>query len=577
MLHTRFMADQEPTKTEITSEAARAGVHLKGRYLIERELGSGGFGTVFLARDTQLHDKAVVVKILRDLHDDGWARKKFVAECQALARINHPGVVQVLDDGETMQHQPFLVMQFVDGAALRSAMSETGMELGRVGRIMEQIGQALTAAHEHGVVHRDLKPENIMLCDLGGGKEMPVLVDFGIATVSEPGQGEPQPTRVAGSYSYMAPEQMSGTPSAASDIYSLGVIAYEMVTGVRPFKLSASDPPMQLWFQQKEGAKTKPTSLRPDLPEAAETLILKALSFQPQDRYAHACEFGDALAAALRAGPNVVSKPKFSTSTSGAQSVEMASVLFLDIVGYSMQPMEKQSRLITGLQQIVRGTEDFKIANSCGNLISLPTGDGMAMVFFHDPIAPVRCAIEISEALKQNLALQLRMGVHSGPVYRHADIKDELNVLGSGINIAQRVMDCGDAGHILVSKSVADVLSQLSGWSENLHDLGECQVKHGVKVHLYNVYTNENGNAALPAKLRAKPATGKRSRTAQWGVYIIPPLLITILLRFFLNTSEVTRDRPLTFTETFIIFVALLAVMAVILWLKRWVAAKLAR
>ncbi|HEY6393696.1 MAG TPA: adenylate/guanylate cyclase domain-containing protein, partial [Bryobacteraceae bacterium] len=258
-------------------------------------------------------------------------------------------------------------------------------------------------------------------------------------------------------------------------------------------------------------------------------------------------------------------------------SVEMASVLFLDIVGYSMHPMERQSRLLTELQQIVRRAEDFKISNSCGNLISLPTGDGMAMVFFHDPIAPVRCAFEISEALKQNPALQLRMGVHSGPVYRHADIKDELNVLGGGINFAQRVMDCGDAGHILVSKSVADVLSQLSGWSESLHDLGECQVKHGVTVHLYNVYTKENGNPALPAKLRAKPPAAKRSRTAQWSLYLIPPLLITMALRAFFNTSEVTRDRPLTFAETFVIFVALLAVMAMILWLKRWVAAKLAR
>jgi serine/threonine protein kinase len=570
------MADQEPTKTEITLEPVRVGVQLKGRYLIERELGSGGFGTVFLARDTQLHNKAVVVKILRDLHDDGWAHKKFIAECEALARINHPGVVQVLDDGETMQRQPFLVMQFVDGVPLRSVIVKGGMDLRRVGRIAEQIGQALTAAHEHGVIHRDLKPENVMLSDLGGGKEMPVLVDFGIATVSEPGHGEPQPTRVAGSYSYMAPEQMSGTPGAASDIYSLGVIAYEMVTGVRPFKLNPSDPPMQLWFQQKEGVKEKPAKLRPELPESAETAILKALSFQPQDRYAHACEFGDALAAGLSPSTGVVSKPK-STASSGAQSVEMASVLFLDIVSYSMQPMERQSQLLTALQQIVRGTEDFKIANSGGNLISLPTGDGMAMVFFHDPIAPVRCAIEISEALKQNLALQLRMGIHSGPVYRHADIKDELNVLGGGINLAQRVMDCGDAGHILVSKSVADVLAQLSGWSENLHDLGECQVKHGVTVHLYNVYTKENGNPQLPAKLRTKPAPAKQSRARQWGLLLIPPLVVTIILRVFFNTSEVTRDRPLTFTETFMVFAALLAVMAMIIWLKRWLAGKLAR
>src|SRR5258708_26516165 len=138
-------------------------------------------------------------------------------------------------------------------------------------------------------------------------------------------------------------------------------------------------------------------------------------------------------------------------------------------------------------------------------------------------------------------------------------------------------MDWGDGGHIRVSKSVADVVAQLGGWSENLHDLGEYQVKHGVVVNIYNVYANEYGNPALPAKLRTKPAAAKRSRTAQWGLYLVPPLLVTIILRVFLNTSEVTRDRPLTFAETFIVFVVLVAVMAMILWLKRWVATKLAK
>src|SRR5258706_7349302 len=129
------MAGQEPKKPEITFEPVREGVQLKDRYLIEREIGSGGFGTVFIARDTQLHNKAVVVKILRDLHDDGWARKKFVAECEALARINHPCVVQVLDDGETLQQQPLLVMQFVDGVALRSVIAKGRMDLSHVCRI----------------------------------------------------------------------------------------------------------------------------------------------------------------------------------------------------------------------------------------------------------------------------------------------------------------------------------------------------------------------------------------------------------------------------------------------------------
>ena len=247
----------------------------------------------------------------------------------------------------------------------------------------------------------------------------------------------------------------------------------------------------------------------------------------------------------------------------------MASILFLDIVSYSTQPMDQQSRSITRLQQLVRETAQFKQATARGDLLSLPTGDGMALVFFHDPVAPIQCAIDIARALKHDQALPLRMGVHSGPVYRHADIRDQLNVVGGGINIAQRVMDCGDAGHILVSRSVADVLKQLSDWAEHVHDLGECQVKHGVTVHLYNVYTADGGNSAVPAKLRARKPPARRSLVARVAVYIIPPLAITLLLRVFFDTSDVTRDRPLTSGETLVIFVALLIVMAVILWLKR--------
>jgi class 3 adenylate cyclase len=250
------------------------------------------------------------------------------------------------------------------------------------------------------------------------------------------------------------------------------------------------------------------------------------------------------------------------------QPVEMASILFLDIVSYSTQPMDQQSRSITRLQQTVRETAQFKQATARGDLLSLPTGDGMALVYFHDPVAPIQCAIDIARALKQDQALPLRMGVHSGPVYRHADIRDQLNVVGGGINIAQRVMDCGDAGHILVSRSVADVLKQLSGWAGHVHDLGECQVKHGVTVHVYNVHTADAGNPAVPAKLRAKKPPGRRSPVARVAVYVIPPLAITLALRAFFSTSEVTRDRPLTPAETLIIFVALLVVTAVILWLK---------
>src|SRR6266853_68017 len=157
-------------------------------------------------------------------------------------------------------------------------------------------------------------------------------------------------------------------------------------------------------------------------------------------------------------------------SSESQPSMEMAAVLFMDIVRFSLNPLEKQTELLRTLQTIVRATEQFGKAQAAGDLISLPTGDGMALAFFHDLVAPVKCAIEIQTALRGHPELPLRMGVHTGPIFRHSDIKDNINVVGGGINIAQRVMDCGDAGHILVSRPVAEVLEQMTDWAASLHD-----------------------------------------------------------------------------------------------------------
>ena len=187
--------------------------------------------------------------------------------------------------------------------------------------------------------------------------------------------------------------------------------------------------------------------------------------------------------------------------------LEMAHVLFMDIVGYSKMPMDHQKAVLCTLQSVVCATPEFLQAQASQEMIRLPTGDGMALVFFGDAEAAARCALEITKALESHPEIPLRMGLHSGSVYRVADINANQNVAGEGINIAQRVMDCGDAGHILASQSVADVLGQLSIWKASLHDLGEAEVKHGVRVHLYNLYTNEAGNSALPNKVAtSKPA-----------------------------------------------------------------------
>ena len=189
-----------------------------------------------------------------------------------------------------------------------------------------------------------------------------------------------------------------------------------------------------------------------------------------------------------------------------SDAMKTAHVLFMDIVAYSRRSIDEQTGLLHILQEIVQGTPQVARAQAAGQLTSIPTGDGMALVFFSEPTAPVECALHVAKALKSHPELQLRMGVHSGPVNEIIDVNGRINVAGTGINMAQRVMDSGDAGHILLSKRVAEDLSQYSRWQPLLHDLSEVEVKHAVRVHLFNLYTEEVGNPASPKKVRKRKA-----------------------------------------------------------------------
>jgi TolB-like protein/Tfp pilus assembly protein PilF len=191
-----------------------------------------------------------------------------------------------------------------------------------------------------------------------------------------------------------------------------------------------------------------------------------------------------------------------STSAGAGVRLEIGHVLFMDLVGYSRLLLDEQRELLERLTEIVRNTEQVRAAEATDKLIRLPAGDGMALVFFNSPEAPVQCAIEVAERLKQYPELKLRMGIHSGPVNEVRDVNGRANVAGAGINIAQRVMDCGDAGHILLSKRVAEDMAHSRQWRTYLHDLGECAVKHGVPIFIVNLYTDEIGNAELPEKVK---------------------------------------------------------------------------
>ena len=191
------------------------------------------------------------------------------------------------------------------------------------------------------------------------------------------------------------------------------------------------------------------------------------------------------------------------SSESGSDAnFEIGHVLFIDIVGYSKLLIHEQTEQLQKLREIVRATEQFRAAQAEGKLLRLPTGDGGALVFRTTPEAPVACALEISRTLKNHPQLRVRMGIHSGPVQEVTDLNEQINIAGAGINIAQRVMDCADAGHILLSKRVADDLEQYARWRQLLHELGTCEVKHGVTVALVNLYSDEIGNRALPKKFK---------------------------------------------------------------------------
>src|SRR5205814_6772424 len=196
-----------------------------------------------------------------------------------------------------------------------------------------------------------------------------------------------------------------------------------------------------------------------------------------------------------------------SGETSRYLKLEIAHVLLTDIVGYSKLLHNEQSEVLRELNEIVRNTEQFRAADAAGALLRLPTGDGVALIFRNSPEAPAQCALEVAEALKTRPRFQLRMGIHSGPVNEVADLNERANFAGAGINIAQRVMDCGDAGHILLSKHVAEDLEHHERWRPHLHELGEVMVKHGVGIRLVNLATDGLGNPEVPAKIQRERAT----------------------------------------------------------------------
>jgi TolB-like protein/class 3 adenylate cyclase len=225
--------------------------------------------------------------------------------------------------------------------------------------------------------------------------------------------------------------------------------------------------------------------------------------------------------------------------------LEIAHVLFLDIVGYSKFSVNEQHAQVEELNEIVRLCEQFRKAEAAGRLLKIPTGDGVALVFYKSPEEPAQCAFEISRALKEHPRLQIRMGIHSGPVSGVVDLTEQMNVAGAGINIAQRVMDCGDAGHILLSRHVAEDLAEYERWRRFLHDIGTFEVKHGVPLSVTNLYSDEVGNAQLPTKLQAVRKHRAHLRWAEIGAALLVLGAIIAGIFFFARRPTTSALRVL--------------------------------
>lgn len=303
-LNLKWQTTQKTPLSEVTSlkgsDTLPAGMLLEGQYEIIQLLGRGGLGETYLARDQAFApcERLVVIKILQsEIDDRDWALHKFLHEIEALARIRHPNVVEVLNKGWLANGDPFFVMTYVKGTQLRDKIHPQGMDIGQVAEVMRQLCAALTTIHAEGIIHRDLKPENIMLETDANGKYLVKVIDFGVAKVKDSRLAPGITGIVTGTIAYMSPEQFIGRQVYdTSDIYALGIIAYEMLTGRHPFNAEEAWELLQL---HQEGIRLPATALRPKLPETINAVLSRAMAYDPRDRYESAAAFSQALMQSL--------------------------------------------------------------------------------------------------------------------------------------------------------------------------------------------------------------------------------------------------------------------------------------
>ena len=504
------------------------------------ELGRGAFGVTYLAVDNVLRRKVAlkVIDVPAAARTSQTVRERFLREARAAAALRHPNVAAVFQFGASPDgSRCYYAMELVEGETLETGVRRDGPLSAKLAlEIAIQITRALMAAAAQGLIHRDLKPGNIMLTrgDADTAELEVKVIDFGLAKAIANAGGEMDLTHggFVGTPNFASPEQFECSPvDVRSDIYSLGATLWFALTGKTPF---AGGNIEEIRSAQKSNMLPLEQLKAAHVPRSLKSLLQSMLALEPAARPG----IHD-LAAQLRRCSAQAEIEMAAERTKEIQ-FEVAHVLFIDIVGYSKLSLNEQHAAVDELTQIVRSTEQFQKADAADRLIKIPSGDGMALVFYTNSEAPVRCAVEVSRALKGHQRLQIRMGIHSGPVRGVIDVAGRTNLTGAGLNLAQRVMECGDAGHTLLSKHVAEDLSEFEEWRPLLHDLGTCEVKHGVQVAVVNFWSDDVGNRQLPQKFQAFRKHRARVRWAEVAAALL--LLAGIAAAFVLVSKKSVRS-----------------------------------
>jgi TolB-like protein/class 3 adenylate cyclase/Tfp pilus assembly protein PilF len=371
-------------------------------------------------------------------------------------------------------------------------------------------------------------------------RQVPIvkIIDFGLAKALTD-QIDPMSLTGAGfvgTPAFASPEQFEHSAlDVRSDIYSLGITLWFALTGKTPF---AGRSVEEIRSAQKSKALPVEQLTAARVPASLRSLLQSMLAFEPAARPGI-----QELTTQLRRC-SALADIEMAADGKKEIQLEIAHVLFIDIVGYSKLSINEEQAAVDELTQIVRSVEQFQKAEAAERLIKIPSGDGMALVFYTTPEAPVRCAMQINRALKDHPRLHIRMGIHSGPVSGVDDVTGRSNLAGAGLNLAQRVMKCGDAGHILLSKRVAEDLSEFDEWRPLLHDLGRCEVKHGVQVAVANLWSDDVGNRQLPQKFQILEKRRARLRRAAIAALLLLTGIVTALILVSKKAARSTSIAP---------------------------------